>query len=645
MPTTLTLVSLKLVDSQDSVFEHIRLRLILDGTPVKFIEWNHPLADAPDIAFSEEDNRTDMGSEFVFWSTADLIVYEADRAGSNVGIDTDTDEWVQTVRLDHPGPAQDEYTVGIGKPKPPAYLGPGRSDTEYRLTYSLAPHRVQAEPSVLEEIRNFDSRSDRLKGSSEGNFAKDKARCKWICSIDGGGLRGIFPLRMLEQLEEYYGVPCFKMFDMFAGTSTGSIISALLATGHPVKDVISFYASDKIRAQLFERNREGQEYALRYFNIGSLGATPASLDDATYLQKLADMIESRQGDVARLIRAVAEQVITPRYQKAGMKRLMAQILSTSSDGRLTPLKMSDCGEKKNRKDILITARDMDRCETTFFSAFHIPHKVPPNDPVKPVLAKRKRVGGDEGKVRLETVDVVTGTYQDALLKDAVEASASAPTYFSPRSQFVDGGVGAHNNPSFMAAVEALRYSHVDTSGKGRTLKPKYTPYKDGIIRSGTVVWSFGTAYHLANRDAQADIASLIGGSLSLAQRTDTALYWVEKVIDNLMFGANQEQDFLCREILKGQIKYLRFNLGLSNETLDDLNVPGGFDQQLSSIGLDAADPESFARMDMVAKAFASHARDSFEFSGNGYQRPDPGNPTVSIESYAADVLNNFKTYE
>lgn len=50
-----------------------------------------------------------------------------------------------------------------------------------------------------------------------------------ILALDGGGVRGVVTLHLIASLETYLGKPACEFFDMFAGTSTGAIIAALLA--------------------------------------------------------------------------------------------------------------------------------------------------------------------------------------------------------------------------------------------------------------------------------------------------------------------------------------------------------------------------------------------------------------------------------
>ncbi|HBT64149.1 MAG TPA: patatin [Ruminococcaceae bacterium] len=50
-----------------------------------------------------------------------------------------------------------------------------------------------------------------------------------ILSIDGGGIRGIIPAAIIAEIEKQTGKPACKLFDLIVGSSTGGIITAMLA--------------------------------------------------------------------------------------------------------------------------------------------------------------------------------------------------------------------------------------------------------------------------------------------------------------------------------------------------------------------------------------------------------------------------------
>lgn len=81
---------------------------------------------------------------------------------------------------------------------------------------------------------------------------------KKMLSIDGGGIRGVLALGILQKIEDILraksGRDDFRLadyFDYIAGTSTGGIIAAGLSIGMPVKDIMAFYL--KNGAQMFEK--------------------------------------------------------------------------------------------------------------------------------------------------------------------------------------------------------------------------------------------------------------------------------------------------------------------------------------------------------------------------------------------------------
>lgn len=68
--------------------------------------------------------------------------------------------------------------------------------------------------------------------------------CYRVLSIDGGGIRGVFPAAFLARLEESVGEPIASYFDLIAGTSTGGIIAIGLGLGIPAADILRLYEDE-----------------------------------------------------------------------------------------------------------------------------------------------------------------------------------------------------------------------------------------------------------------------------------------------------------------------------------------------------------------------------------------------------------------
>ncbi len=75
---------------------------------------------------------------------------------------------------------------------------------------------------------------------------------KRILALDGGGIRGLISLGILEDVERRLGSPLSDHFDLIGGTSTGAIIATELAMGETVGKVISLY--EKLGSQVFRRS-------------------------------------------------------------------------------------------------------------------------------------------------------------------------------------------------------------------------------------------------------------------------------------------------------------------------------------------------------------------------------------------------------
>ncbi|MFC4322876.1 CBASS cGAMP-activated phospholipase [Litchfieldia salsa] len=63
---------------------------------------------------------------------------------------------------------------------------------------------------------------------------------KMLC-IDGGGIRGVFALSILKEIEDEFGCQITDLFDVVAGTSTGSIIASSIILKNKMSDVLNSY--------------------------------------------------------------------------------------------------------------------------------------------------------------------------------------------------------------------------------------------------------------------------------------------------------------------------------------------------------------------------------------------------------------------
>lgn len=85
---------------------------------------------------------------------------------------------------------------------------------------------------------------------SQGALARRRIPQPWpakrefrILSIDGGGIKGIYPASVLAHLEEQYlgGHSIADHFDLITGTSTGGLIALGLSVGFSARDMANLY--------------------------------------------------------------------------------------------------------------------------------------------------------------------------------------------------------------------------------------------------------------------------------------------------------------------------------------------------------------------------------------------------------------------
>jgi len=117
-----------------------------------------------------------------------------------------------------------------------------------------------------------------------------------ILSIAGGGIRGIYPAHVLHCIEERLQINLLETFDMIAGTSTGSIIAAGVATGVAASEIVELYVEHGSRIFRKKRflwpNRRQRAMIQPMLN---------SVYDSTYLRSLLNSVfhEKQLGEIEK----------------------------------------------------------------------------------------------------------------------------------------------------------------------------------------------------------------------------------------------------------------------------------------------------------------------------------------------------------
>jgi uncharacterized protein len=90
-------------------------------------------------------------------------------------------------------------------------------------TLSASPH--SATRALVDRLRDFERQREEL-----GERERRPIR---VLALDGGGIRGLVPARVLQAIEERTGQPIAASFDLIAGTSTGGILALGLTVPDP----------------------------------------------------------------------------------------------------------------------------------------------------------------------------------------------------------------------------------------------------------------------------------------------------------------------------------------------------------------------------------------------------------------------------
>lgn len=196
--------------------------------------------------------------------------------------------------------------------------------------------------------------------------------------------------------------------------------------------------------------------------------------------------------------------------------------------------------------------------------------------------------------RAETIFFVNKGPGAALVKDfsliqVAEASASAPVYFQPMGDAVDGGVGAYGNVCYVTTVEAMVYLSQDDPS---WLEP------DNVIHC-----SYGTGIP-SNRHPRGAVKQWL------------PLGWPLWIIGE---GLDEAMDVNVQVTVRhydDRIDFRRYQLSLMDDVVRyELGVPIPPGLKSNDLGLDSASPAQVELMKEIGRAFA----ENLDFSLTGQE--------------------------
>jgi patatin-like phospholipase len=268
----------------------------------------------------------------------------------------------------------------------------------------------------------------------------------------------------------------------------------------------------------------------------------------------------------------------PAWSKSSYRKLLKELI-----GNVT----LEGACKAADLDLLITAHDVSEGEETFFSYL------------------RERAAP-------------ANRYAGVLLRGAMEATMSAPTYFRPLERFVDGGTTTYNNPALAAVLEAVQF------GAG------------GYSMGALSVFSFGTGCR-TQLIAPEDVPNPRG--------LDTPFWLSWLMTESPNDASDMQSDLLrARRAFPG-CDYRRFQISLDSQALaklpnanleavdatDAQRLSELGDAELSSIQLDNV--RYFPVMKVIGEAYAQFLREHAAKIGKpmfGYDLTDPEGKEILV---------------
>jgi patatin-like phospholipase/acyl hydrolase len=131
-----------------------------------------------------------------------------------------------------------------------------------------------------------------------------------ILSIDGGGIRGLIPAKVLAELEaelqkEEPDKKLYEHFDLVCGTSTGAILAIGISLGIPAKDLAKFYEDNA--ELIFPR------FIFKFIPRKSRALLNAIYSNKKLLKKLRQVFADANGGADPLMNDLKTKVCIPAF--------------------------------------------------------------------------------------------------------------------------------------------------------------------------------------------------------------------------------------------------------------------------------------------------------------------------------------------
>ena len=128
-----------------------------------------------------------------------------------------------------------------------------------------------------------------------------------ILACDGGGIFGVITAKLLQSLDR----SVLDNIDLFAGTSTGSIIALGLASGVSIDTIFELYSSEQACSQIFRPYLPSADQAqLSQDAEAGLEATSTALEG---------IARASISDLGERLRELAPLLLFPKYRSSPPK--------------------------------------------------------------------------------------------------------------------------------------------------------------------------------------------------------------------------------------------------------------------------------------------------------------------------------------